>query len=1258
MNAVQVILRLREYTVADNWDDVKRYLAEETTWQNLPITALEEIRACKEGLMYQETITRMSRAFYSGAIYGLPHEIDFDQISGEELVSSLENCDEVRFTDPSALLLMEFAQRLVTVRHLILSDRWLDSVEEVTERGGKLETPTKLRKSIYSHPEPLQHAARRESVDTSVQDFVEFQLSALPKLQSLLKVDSRFDGESKITVSTMLEEARLVLMYRSERPEQVGTEPDSWVLQIWHAVLHVVLEINLAQQVIQYRSVLLRLIDASDNTPEAMKAYLNGRHHMRANVHPLMRSHQQHADVTLYGGGGASSLGMITAGGDITFDVTALKAALQQAKDYLSFVGFETSEEMLKLQETCKLLVEFRSALNAQQSHDYLLQLLMRAKVQTAKGFLSSENGIFEINGYIAATAESVRIQNCLREAIQSNHVHGSLDALVLSKVSLTGLQVAIDDALKFLARGGAALSIGVPHLMLQARVIHKLRSALLDSEWSILEYTLCSYDAHAAGWETAGLEFQHIKAAFAFRKAMNQIRSFISEFSSEEDVGHSLMCIDVDLSELNKIFVEINRLLHYSSPLLRSSPAQHFIYPEDTEDVREVVITNAFFKHIGVLSCFAMWKVCQSMRNSAWFIKQAIHDCENQQIARHPDPLLFRFFSLDNCNYLKNVRGDLTATDITEGFMLSSLARRETVFSVLVSCDWSKFPFNIHQFFGRIRNRLIDRFVRTDLIYYCKKGSATLDQAGNVRLSNLNLQFLKITLSDAIRAERLARALCVKFHWSKETLKWLENAQVALKYRESLLQAGAAGRVAALLRTDGMMRGHTQFNPKLFNIHNELEVLEKYAQAHETEQAVVAALKFVISQSNNSESHFADVALENPAVLHLFELATAPIPVADPSTYLLDMINIVCLTRDAIFAALLGGQARFTPIIEELRDAVTGYPSTGLSSINIHDVVKVLTIECKKAYHAELLDFRISTSNQQLALSRLPATTHAPTSLFKPSGLGLSKRRTQTSVQSTSFVGSNLSQSQELGNLADFTQKIISGLCELLFFHQDEGHYSIGAKEALIEKLRSKVPVSARSEAPFHCYKTLWGLATSMNDFYPIYEPRWATALVVVVYLLRKEFTEEAVGTVNDVHMVCLSQDLVQFCRDIQLDRTVLAAHVTAQNRRSAHDQDYSPSALALVKHLSTTALSCSQLQSNSPARKAYDDLKSSLKSYTQVCASAKVHTSALTLDNVITGDDSETIVSVLRALPLGAVERAHSQTTMFYRAINSFTC
>eukprot|EP01034_Spumella_vulgaris_P016651 gene16651-21256_t len=166
------------------------------------------------------------------------------------------------------------------------------------------------------------------------------------------------------------------------------------------------------------------------------------------------------------------------------FNVKELQNALQRAKDYLSSVGFETSEEMLQLQQTSNILLEFRTVLNAQESHEDLLQLLRRTKQQEAKGFISTESGVKELNAYIAATGESVRIQAGLRHAMHAHYAYGPLNALNTLAIRTDELQRWIDEAMTFLARGGSALSIGIPSLLLQARVLHKLRSALINHEW------------------------------------------------------------------------------------------------------------------------------------------------------------------------------------------------------------------------------------------------------------------------------------------------------------------------------------------------------------------------------------------------------------------------------------------------------------------------------------------------------------------------------------------------------------------------------------------------------------------------------------------------------------------------------------------------------------------------------------------------------------------------------------------------------
>lgn len=1276
LNGVHVILRLRELTVSDNWDEVKRYVNDDTNWQNLPNTALEELRACREGLLYQQHIVRMSQALCQGAIGGLPHEIDYDQISCDALIASLRACDEVQFSDPSAQLLIEFAQRIVTVRHLLLTDQWLDeSAATKPDTALSLETPSKLRKSIYSHPTPKKTQTQRETVESSVQDYLQFFAYAVPKLQRLLRVASQIDGEGDLDFTSFLQEVRLHLGYYgssagSSPRSSAAMDPDGWILQIWHAVMHVVLEVNLAQQVIQYRSVLIHMIEAADTVPDMVRAYVLDRAHLHANVHPLLRSSHHHEDITLYGAGSASNLGSYAVGGSISFDTTALEESLQRAKDYLSYVGFETSEEMLKLQETCKLLIDFRNALNAQESHDSLLQLLARAKALSAKGFLSTESGVFEINAYLASTTESERIQKGLAAALQSHGVRGPLNALDRAAVDATELQRMIDDALRYLGRGGAALSVGIPTLLLQARVIHKLRTTFVDHAWSALEYTLKTYDTQAADWDVARDEFRHIQHAFAFRTAMNHIRKFVADFTSEKDLGHSLMCMEVDLRELNGIFVEVNRLLHYHSPLLVTA-ADSSRNPEEAVESPEVVLTEAFFKHPGVVATVALWKLCQALQVNAWYDKQAIHDNEEQQVADHPDPFLFAFFGIANANYVHRVRHGLTPSDITEGFLLSNLARKETVFSVLTVTNWSGFPYNVRMFFNRVRNRLIDRFVRADLKYYCKKGATAMDGAGNLVLSNMTLQFLKITLTDAQRAVDTARRFGVPFEWTPETKKWVASAETALKYRLALTSSkNAADTVISLLRADGMMRGHTQFVPRLFSIHTELEVLEKFGQAHLAETVAAAALQFIASQSVASESKFSEVALENEAVLQLFEMAAAPVPVADPSAYLLDMLSIVGLTRDAVFATMLGGEVRLASIAEDLVEAVAFHQSPVLRAIDMARVVKFLTAACRKAYHADLLGFTADSAAQTVPQRRV-ARVHTvlgtrATARYLGPGAIVPPTPSKASPTAAGRVFPTLSVLDEeltgVAKLAAFTQKILTALCEVLFFHRGDDHITVGTKEVWLDQLRKKVPMGLRSQTPLHCYLSLRKLAETMDELYVAYQPLWAATLHLALYYLERELSEEVLqgdaSTINVAQSIDLSQNLIQLCQDVQLDRAVLAEHVretTQPRRRNGRPVpsrvvggESEPSAFVLVKHL--TAIK-SGVNSNGQTE-ALAQLQRRLHAMLDSATEAQSHMASLSLENEVVGALSTAQMKVLKDFPMGAVYQAVSQCNMLLRA------
>lgn len=1264
LNAVHVILRLRENTVADNWEEVKAYLQSEETWNDLPQTALEEIRACKEGLLYQQRMARISKAFYSGAIYGLPHEIDLDMVSYDELIDALDFCAQVNFTDSSAVILMDYAERLIGVRHLLLEDQFQESDDLVALDEFTSERASRLRKSIYSHPLAKIDSDKKATVDGCVLEFLDYQSQTIPVLQALFKVQSSVpvDG-GRIDINDFISEARQVLMYKDIYSSTSAAErPDAWLTDLWHSVLHVVLEINLAQQVIKYRTVLLNLAAAVDSTPDLVKAYLGDKHHVHMNVHPLLRSTHHYEDITLYGAG---DLNLVTPPSTKKmFNVKDLEIAIDRAKSYVSSVGFETSEDMLKLQHTSSLLLEFRHVLNAQESHEQLLQLLRRAQEEARRGFLSADNGLLEINAYIACTAESVGIQNGLRNAIRSCYVYGPLDALHVSEVNCADLQLWIDSALTFLTKGGSALSIGIPTLLLQARVIHKLRTALVDKEWSALEYTLRSYEAHASSWDVAGLEFEHILRAYRFHCAKAEMKKFLRAFKSSEDLDHCLMCLDVDLRELQKIFTEYQLLLTYSSPLLSLSKSDHFGATGATmmgASAPDDVFTSALYAQSDFVACFGIWRLFQVISAQHWFSKQLIHHNSNQHVAVEIDAFLYAFFGISGADYVHNVKERVAASDILSRFA-PALGPEETVFGVLVATNWVAFPYNIRTLFNRVRNRLIDKYVRVDLKYYCKKGAVQMDGAGNLVISSVNVQFLKLLLLDAERAQNLAASLCVPFKWTTETEKWLVSARTVLRYRDALIHGHATEEVLHLLRTDGLLRGHTQFNPLQFNVHHELEVVEKYAQAYMAEKVAFNALEYLTSLEFNRGLNFNEDALENVAILQAFELAAAPVPVAEPSAYLLDMLQIVCLIRDAVFSAMLGGLNRLTPILDDLRDAVSYQPQSSLQCEHVDVASVVLTNACKKAYHAELLDQRQAPANERrFRVAAAPAVTRCGAAVSSAANYLKTTEPEPGRVSADtppSPAKANVARAELTGipKLQAFTQKLVTAVCELMYFQEEENHYSIGGNERFTEKLRSMVPTARKSEAPFQCYQSLLSLRDSMDENYAVFEPRWVVALHIVIYYLGTEVAawQSASTAAKAAQMVPLSQELIQFCKDIQLDKCVLADHLQGsthaqKQRHSAHlsalAQDTAPTVLHLVKHL--TAIKMRAGADVVPVQQLREGLEKTIAATTAAAAL----TSALSLENALS--DAGAAKQVLRDLPIGAAARAASQSKLMLKAL-----
>jgi hypothetical protein len=858
---------------------------------------------------------------------------------------------------------------------------------------------------------------------------------------------------------------------------------------------------------------------------------------------------------------------------------------------------------------------------------------------------LSTQYGVEELQCYILATEQYTTVRSGLIDALASHRVHGCLDTIVIdsahNKIGNTEtcpeeeddqLEVWIMEANEYLS-SAAELSIGLPLLVEQATLIYKLRHAMRRNNWSLINSYLKKYNVQSsecevtAKWTFIATELKHIRVTAQFRDLQARMFDSLADFDVKfVDVDASLFDLSLARDALSEQFVELSQILQYKSELL---------------DVNSSVLSDGFYSQTRLTAVYALYRLlcilcnkdasrAQSNQRSLWYDKTLLYTDTTQLINNRPDPLLFDFLGIANSVY-----ADIPANTVESlPFKIHNQSEigSGTIFSILIATDWSVFPHNIQDIFDSARNHLIDQYLRCDLSFFCSKGSASLDSAGNILISDLYLQFLSIALNDIQRARDCAEKHDVKdFHFSRVTERWIRCATVIHSCRTALAVDNDTVKLTdVLLECGALTSTHTQYSlsvvksRELFEIEEELQCFVQYILAHDCEVAVRNLLTYLNTsglETSETECTSATI-LTVPEVKTLFDLLSQPITaVLVPSQYHINVLEVAHSLKSALTAALLGIPHRLNQdilMISELcgissddsqvmahlqQDfAKTFDVLSAMCSKTSNSSLQVLTAEQHRqrqiaaATSAELARklMDLPNSNTSTIAKRLfssnfvseSVSNGAPvlsTSPTKSSRLN-SESLYQQSTSSQSVIdkkrlfelSTRPPQSEILIEETDsvlsdaklMTGRIVAAYCEMNFFEEERltliGH-TPSAYDRVHQRLRDKLPIASRNQAPYYCYERLCEISFDITDEYRVVEPLWTMSLAVVIHHLRvsvRDFNDREEEPLVNTTLITLSNELCTFVNSLNLARYVL-------NEGNEQQSEHRPSFLLISESL-----------------------------------------------------------------------------------------
>ena len=1164
-------MNIREGIITDNWQSVRNILNSELLHHHSVVSSAinEEVRTIREALLYKDSMKAIASSLLVGAISGAPHEIDFDGINYKLLEESIRTCtttdDSPSFSDESALIIIEFAKKLLDIRYFVKKNIWRRTTATTTAAARVIAAAASLPPPpvISSSPCPVvavSVAVSKASVEDALDDILAYQTAHLDRLRGLLGMEDRQhhqqqpSSSSSTSTSSSSTSSSSPTTSSSTSIMRGGGGGVEWIHYIWDAVVQAQNEVRLVLQSMSYLKMLTSLKDAVNRTPDVILKYMESRH----------RTYNYYYDQ-------AGRFGLLDIGeinlidgtkhdeeSDI-YNIAPVQAASMLAKEYVNSIAFETSEELLKLLNTSLLLLEFRKTLghNTVPDMSKVKVLMSRARHLIQQEAVAAHDGMKELNAFLTITAKTIEIQDNLRDVITWNGLCGPLDCLqrsssVIASSSSSSLQsksnqqlskvlhgsVWIQQATSFLARMGTEVSMGLLHLFIEARILDKLRELVQSNSWFDVGCLVQKHRVQSSTWQYGQREFLHIEQSHRFHRISDDIHDFIASFHSVDELNHqNLLIFQSDFYSLRTLLLELKDLLNYKSTLLSlssSSNDENISRGDGPDDVVDVgpVLSKDYSRSPVFLASKALYRLLKALLNKNWFDKQSMYDNAKQTVAGVIDPFLFRFFGLDSSNYFDNVDDGRQSFDDIQSIVsqtdhpLLSVEKKdpphpdETVFHVLVSVDWTLFPIQISNFFDKTRNCLIDLYVQSDVKYYLTKGATTIDEEGNLTISSLYLELFQMSLVDAQRALELATSISIPFSYRKETVKWINASKIALRCRSyaidnDLDSLADALREQGLLRSDG---SPSLLRPDLCIHYDELSAYERYLQGVYAERKVKGAILYLISMSTST--HLEGV-FQHPSIESVCAMVAAPTTVVNPTKHYVEMFRLASLIRDSIHAARMGIKNKLLSSFQVLMQSWHYRDEAERTLYQDEDYLlsasKVLIRICRASMYGDL--FNTNNTNQSMMIgtnkssSSSVAAAAAVVSIAKqPKNLNLYSIQSKlTGGSSNNSSGSSNSSDPLLRVVQRCTMQIVSGLCELLYFMEEKCYEFIMDKQKDKMKRPSSSYLPSRSsykgnQVPYYCCVKLMTLQDSLSDEYISSEPCWTMSLVIINHYLKRE--------------------------------------------------------------------------------------------------------------------------------------------------------
>lgn len=523
LNAAKIILELREAIVSNKWDNVQQLVVKP---MDLPLVAMEEVNAVREGLFYQRCLETISGALMKGGIEATekgPHDVDLRDVQYEHVVDVVGGLRTGGFQDDSVLIVIELAKRTIQFRRAFLLFAQSDLVLSENNSRGAL-APLEVSK-LGDEDDPLNEDEEVETAVESFRHFEERKLRTLFMSLGLLVEQHELTRQQSIVpaaapaakrnrMGTMLYNVNsfpaagdAIVVANAKGEMKLKPSQYYWISDLVEAIVNIKQEIEVIEKVLEYRNIMFQMIQALQYLPLSLARYYTfidggeqekeqvrtlGSSQIRLDAHLVHLSEQALCKDLLHEGSHIiNTQGTVNDISDTAMQHSLAKALLkgdiyllQQLQGVIALADQyqhkSSSQTMASMLTSLQCILRYRQLLNQYNPYpnatgdavsapssssplEALTTWVNQTKALKASGRLSTAHGVEEIEAYLTVSQQCIFRHLQLTQSIRATR---SLEVNLLAFDAHVHLQIdpldVIIGEVEDFLSGAEDLSIGL----------------------------------------------------------------------------------------------------------------------------------------------------------------------------------------------------------------------------------------------------------------------------------------------------------------------------------------------------------------------------------------------------------------------------------------------------------------------------------------------------------------------------------------------------------------------------------------------------------------------------------------------------------------------------------------------------------------------------------------------------------------------------------------------------------------------------